>query len=1560
MDRHSTHTSDRICGSRRGLCFVTWLNIVTQTAFPLAGAFAPALASANSHSVQRRVEAPSAQTRTYTLSPGETVDSVARKFNMSAMSLRKLNQFRIFARGFDHLQPGDELDVPVAPLPLATQDDGHAALTGQEDGQAQKVAGYASQAGSFLASGAGGDAAASMARGMASGAASDEIQQWLSRFGTARVQLDADKNFSLKNSQFDLLMPLYDHENNLMFTQGSLHRTDSRTQANLGAGLRHFTPTYMLGGNLFGDYDLSRDHARAGAGLEYWRDFLKLSANGYMRLTGWKDSPDLVDYLERPANGWDVRAQAWLPSLPQLGGKLTYEQYYGKEVALFGVDNRQKNPHAITAGINYTPVPLITLGAEQRQGQSGKSDTRLTVDMNYQLGVPWHSQVNPDAVAAMRSLTGSRYDLVERNNNIVLEYRKKEVIRLHTARLVTGYGGERKSLGVSVTSKYGLKQIDWTAPELLTAGGKIAQNGADYVVEMPAYQSAAQALNTYTVSGVAVDTKGNRSDHSETQVTVQAPEVSKTASTFTPESSELSADGKSTQVLTLTVRDTRGEVVNVNIADIDLQSGTLKSAAVSALTQKSSGVYTVTVTAGTDTETVTLTPVVLGVALKPAEVLITDTIPDPAHSAIITDKSGYTVGDDMTVTVTLRNKFNTPLPGKLNVLTAGTVAVPDAEVKTGSYWTDNDDGTYTVIYTAKTAGTGLKASLKPGNWHNSVQSEPYTITATEADPAHSDIATDKTAYVAGDNMTVTVTLRDAQDSPLAGQLDVLAAGTVTVPHAELKNGSRWTDNRDGTYTAIYSAKTAGADLKASLKLSSWGGAIQQSAPYTITSTNADKDHSAIVTDKKNYVSGDDMVITVTLRDMYDNLLTGRLDVLTAGTVTVPHAELKTGSRWKDNRDGTYTTTYSANIMGASLKASLKLADWTGSTESDTYTITSADADREHSAIVVDKTTYTAGEDMTVTVTLKDVNDNAVTGAATSLTADTVTVQNAVLKTSSQWKDNNDGTYSATYTAQTTGTGLKASLKMGNWTGAIQSGTYAITATDPDMTHSTVVTDKVTYVSGSDMIITVTLRDAYDNLLAGKRDVLNTATMTAENAVLKTGSQWKDNNDGTYTIMYTAKTAGTGLKVSLKLNSWSGAAQSEAYAITAAEPDPAHSTIVTDKSLYTAGDDIEVTVTLRDLNNNMVEGTVAALTTEAVTVSGAELKTDRNWTDNNDGTYSATYMAETAGTGQKALLKLGGWSTLVQSGDYEIRHGAPDAKNSYILVLVKGGILQNTFKSGDIATVSVILMDAWNNSFHDKDMMVTVPNMVPEDGSNWSSDDVSVKHYIPTANGEMLKATLKVKGWEKPNLSNEYSITGFEPVTVSGVSVNGYTFTPDAGFPKTGFKGAEFTLVLKDGDASDYTWKSDSSWVSVTTDGVVTFTDKGTGSRVTITGTPKSGAGRNIEYSFTLQSWFINHGMQSYYNAKQYCQNQQPEYTMPSVRQLGGSGNYNHGSRGKLGELWSEWGDVGGYEASEITSGGYWTSNVINTMPYYVMLNNGITIASDNMDRGSFTICRRAL
>lgn len=783
-----------------GLRRLAWLNIAVQAAFPLSVAFTPVMAGAGEQHFLRQPAPLSAQrTQVYTLGAGETAASVAKKFHLTLDQLREINQLRTFAHGLNGLQPGDDVDVPLmtakdkktasgaSTASSSSEDSSASAQAGDE--QAQKVAGYASQAGSFLAGSAKSDAAASMARGMATGEAGGALQQWLSHFGTARVQLDADKNFSLKNSQFDLLMPLYDRGDNLVFTQGSLHRTDSRTQANLGAGLRHFTPTYMVGGNLFGDYDLSRDHARAGAGLEYWRDFLKLGVNGYMRLTGWKDSPDLENYQERPANGWDIRAQAWVPSLPQLGGKLTYEQYYGKEVALFGVDNRQKNPHAITAGINYTPVPLITLGAEQRQGQSGKNDTRLTVDMNYQLGVPWRSQLNPEAVAAMRSLTGSRYDLVERNNNIVLEYRRKEVLRLHTADLVTGHAGEQKSLGVSVTSSYGLARIDWDASALIAAGGKIVQNGSDYAVVLPPYQATAQAVNTYTVSGVAVDTKGNRSERSDTQVTVQAPEVNKQYSTFTPVSSVLSADGKSTQVLTLTLRDENNQAVDMDVKDISLKNSTLKSATVSALTKKSAGVYTVTVTAGTDNETVTLTPSVSGITLSPAGVAISSTTPEQSQSVIARDKDTYVAGDDITITVTLKDKTGTTLTGDAGLLTTSTVTVPNATLKTGSSWTDKGDGTYTATYTATTVSTDNQATLKLAGWDTAAQSEKYAITLGDEAPA--SINTQVNAY------TFTQTSEEGT-FPTTG----FTGATFTIVPKDGKSATDYTWKSDASWVSV--------------------------------------------------------------------------------------------------------------------------------------------------------------------------------------------------------------------------------------------------------------------------------------------------------------------------------------------------------------------------------------------------------------------------------------------------------------------------------------------------------------------------------------------------------------------------------------------------------------------------------------------------------------------------------------------------------------------------------------------------------------------------------------
>ncbi|WP_312740115.1 inverse autotransporter beta domain-containing protein [Cedecea neteri] len=623
---------------------------------------------------------------------------------------------------------GDEIDVPTSPLW-----DSHKNKSGPlykeelEQRHAQTIANLASVSGKTLGSNLQSGTLVPLTKGMATNAAGSEIQSWLNQFGTSRVKLDTDKNLSLKNSQVDLLVSLYEQASGILFSQGSIHRSDDRSQANLGIGYRRFEDGFMLGGNTFFDYDLSRNHARMGVGLEYWKDYLKFGINSYHRLSNWKHSPDTINYEERPANGWDIRAQAWFPKLPQLGGTLTYEQYYGDEVSLFGKGQRQNNPFVIKAGINYTPVPLLTFNVEQRQGKSGDNDTRIGVDFRYQLGAPWHWQVNPNEVNTLRSLPGSRYDLVERNNNIVLEYRKKETIFLKVVESVSGYAGEQKPLGVSVTSHYGLVGIDWVAPSLISAGGSIVKNGADYVVELPAWIAGDETNNTYLVYGVAVDKKGNISNQTETKVTVQAPDVSMEQSTFNPVETELPADGKSTQTLVLSIRDSLNQAIDVPESEIAITTQKTKSAVISDLIKKNAGVYEINVTAGTDVETISITPNVKGKKLSTATVNIIKTSPSQTTSAIKTDKQSYFVGDNIAVTVTLKDAVNNPVAGLAAALSDKTVQVPNARLQTGGNWRDNGDGTYSAFYTAMTTGINFTAKVMLTGWDSNIESATYSI-----------------------------------------------------------------------------------------------------------------------------------------------------------------------------------------------------------------------------------------------------------------------------------------------------------------------------------------------------------------------------------------------------------------------------------------------------------------------------------------------------------------------------------------------------------------------------------------------------------------------------------------------------------------------------------------------------------------------------------------------------------------------------------------------------------------------------------------------------------------
>ncbi len=61
----------------------------------------------------------------------------------------------------------------------------------------------------------------------------------------------------------------------------------------------------------------------------------------------------------------------------------------------------------MTLGVNYTPVPLVTIGAEHREGKGNNNNTSVNVQLNYRMGQPWNDQIDQSAVAANRTLAGS-------------------------------------------------------------------------------------------------------------------------------------------------------------------------------------------------------------------------------------------------------------------------------------------------------------------------------------------------------------------------------------------------------------------------------------------------------------------------------------------------------------------------------------------------------------------------------------------------------------------------------------------------------------------------------------------------------------------------------------------------------------------------------------------------------------------------------------------------------------------------------------------------------------------------------------------------------------------------------------------------------------------------------------------------------------------------------------------------------------------------------------------------------------------------------------------------
>ncbi|EMV7925006.1 TPA: hypothetical protein IGN01_004764, partial [Escherichia coli] len=853
---------------------------------------------------------------------------------------------------------------------------------------------------------------------------------------------------------------------------------------------------------------------------------------------------------------------------------------------------------------------------------------------------------------------------------------------------------------------------------------------------------------------------------------------------------------------------------------------------------------------------------------------------------------------------TLQVKVTDAFGNALNGQTVSVLADNGATVALTE--TTKPDGTAEISVTSQTAGvSAVTVSI-----NSSSQSRDVTFIADVRTAQIADLVVIKDGAVADGAMAnmLQVKVTDAFGNALAGQtVSVLAGNGATT-------ASTVTTQPDGTVEISVTSQTAGTSVvTASINTSSL------SQNVTFVPGDASQLTSTVETNKSNYTVGETITITVTLRDAFDNLVTGAASQLAAnGVLTVAGTDPSETGSWVES-GGVYTTTRMATIASTNQHANLQLQTWSDGVTSDRYDIQSGSPAQATSTIATDKNAYTAGETITVAVTLKDAHGNLVEGGESLLSGDNVIVEGAVR--SGGWSET-AGVYTATWSAQMAGDSHHATLKLSEWGSSKQSESYSIHSGAPVQANSAIRTDKSAYIAGEPLTVTITLRDEFDNPALGlTSEVIESYidNFTVGGAT-HDAMQWVEQNNGEYTIVWTAWVAEENLVASLKLKIWATEIKSSLYGIQPGAAEKTQSTIVTDKTKYIAGDSITVTVVLKDAQGNFITDGVVQLNEENVQVRNAYPVQGNSWVYNGNGQYQRQYIASVAELNLNAQLKMAGWSDANYSNSYMIKPGEVSMQRSQLrireVLLVAGADLP----------VSVLLVDDFGNPVDNGMELLTedavfLQNVEKKEGAKWVSvgEGRYERTYRAYKEGENLNSYLHINGWYV-NGQPSYTILPF--VEVESLSVNGAKFRAVDGFPETGFDGAKFTLLLTHNmKNTDYNWTAGIYGINVDSNGEVTLSVL-IRSEVTITGKPKNGKGNDVVFKFKIKKWFTSLGATSS-NTWDIINTSCSYGQMPSSLELAQRPSGGVVPR-KVGTLWGEYGNLKTY-GNAFSGTDYWTS-----------------------------------
>ncbi|MDP1675252.1 MAG: invasin domain 3-containing protein, partial [Bacteroidota bacterium] len=532
--------------------------------------------------------------------------------------------------------------------------------------------------------------------------------------------------------------------------------------------------------------------------------------------------------------------------------------------------------------------------------------------------------------------------------------------------------------------------------------------------------------------------------------------ASLTTSQVTASDDSIDANGSSTSVITVQIKDPSG--TNITYGGETVVLSTNNGTLLSGVVDNGNGTYSQTLQSSSSGVTATVTATLNGSAITDNATVVFISLAGALDHFVISTITNHVKDQPFNITITAKDASNvtvTSFTGTVTISSTGTLSSGSGATTSFTNGvlvhsvTFSNTGNFTIIATDSAAHTDTS----------------NTFAVVDVSLNHSTVTVQRNTISSGDTTLVKFQARDTNGDPIA------ATGlTVTfdLKGSGLTDGTfgSTADSLSGVYTSIFTGTTSGTSD--SVRAYVGGNPITTALPaITVTPGTFSLSQSVVSVLSDTVSSLDSTIITLQAKDASgNNLTTGGLTVAFALGSGTSNGTIGSVT---DNSNGTYSAKFFGTTAGTPKTITATINSSAVTSTLPTITVIPGALSLSQSIVSLSSSSVNSGSNITVTLQTKDSLGNNLTSSS-GTTVFSLTGSGTSSGTFGTVSYTSNGAYSATFTGTTAGTanGITATI-----------ASNALTSTAPTITVNAAVAHRFRSSATGLWSATSTWQSSYD-------------------------------------------------------------------------------------------------------------------------------------------------------------------------------------------------------------------------------------------------------------------------------------------------------------------------------------------------------------------------------------------------------------------------------------------------------------------------------------------------